>query len=197
VTAADNARAMTTTAARVARIRKLMASLAWNATVRAELAAEWGLSDSTVRNLSAEASRSLRPEDPAEIAELRATLAAALEEIARGAMNDRSEVTGQRDLRAATDAIAMLARFTGTLPPEQSRVEVDQQQRVVINLSSEWAGALRGPADIKCPTCNGAGFCHPDLTPSVGEPSSPLELSQSRPMLPEYLGGKDDHEHHE
>jgi hypothetical protein len=137
---------------RVHEIRRRMATLNWNEHVRRELGEQWGLSDSRMCDLAGEASRSLRV-DPEQLEGLRAQLAGALEEVVRHALEDKNDVTGQLDLRAATDAIEMLAKFRGVAPPEQAVTSAP----VVIQIAPEWTGVFGEPGAATCPHCMGTG----------------------------------------
>lgn len=133
---------MGVTQQRVGEIRRSMANLRWNAEERARLASEWGLSDNRVGQLAGEASRSLRC-DETEVAELKDTLAGALEEFVRHALNDRSNVTGQLDIQGGIKAILELGRWRGVAPAPEATATAP----VVIHISSNVARAY-APADV-------------------------------------------------
>jgi hypothetical protein len=143
------------TQAKVAAIRQRMACLGWNEATRAELAKEWHLGEHRVSELAAEASRSLRVDDPEELAQLRGQLAATLEEILRRALGDRNKTTGQLDLRAAIEATLMLSRFRGVAPAEDPLIAINAVAPV-FQVTPEIALAF-DDFDSRCPHCGGSG----------------------------------------
>jgi hypothetical protein len=112
--------------ARVGWIVDRMRELSWprwpeSLKYRQRLAAAWGVAESTVRDYSAEAHRTveLDPVDKSMVAE---DIARTLDAIAQDALATVNEVTGLPDYGSAIRALEAKAKFLGAEPTKQVHV---------------------------------------------------------------------------
>lgn len=109
--------ALKSTAERVSYIAERMSRWDWPGdgagfAERSRIAAVWGVSESRVKQLAAEASRSLRV-DPATLDMLKAQHAAFAGFVMREAISRKSKVSGLPDFKAALEANRDAAKFAG------------------------------------------------------------------------------------
>lgn len=111
---------------RIRYIAELMRENAWpvwpdSARFRKRLAVHWDVSESTIRNYSAEAHRIVAM-DPEEREQLKADIAKRLNGISERAATERNLVTGLPDFCSAIKAMETAAKFAG--------IELEQKVRL-------------------------------------------------------------------
>jgi len=112
-----------TTEQRIQYIVQVMAMARWEGYVsRAPLAAAWGISDSRVRQYSAEASRTLYADDPQEREENRQQLAASMRRLRDQASRMIDQRSALPDFRSVIAAAELEAKLLG--------IEIDSKRRV-------------------------------------------------------------------
>lgn len=134
---------------RIAYIVAVMAAGQWNGYVtRAKLAEAWGISDSRVRQYSAEASRMLyADDDPEELAQKRRSLAAWVAAQRERAARMTSFVTGLPDFGAALKATELEAKLLGIEFESKRRVELTGKNGGPVDLTGGLAALFAEPDD--------------------------------------------------
>lgn len=114
---------------RVREIAQLMREMRWNTEARFRLADKWGMQESSVRKLSARASKMVQEEIETESTqETRSVAAAALRKIAgdcevfSGSLRSRSPHSALLALRVKLEAVRTIAAMCGLNSPQQHEI---------------------------------------------------------------------------